>query len=142
MAEVLRRSVALDSHLLRVSSIAFEVLSEPNVLESDAILPNVRQKEKGQQGAQQAQAGTDQERILTPSNAVCSTGSVALDDREDVRADKGTDLAHGRRDRVVLAPDGGGASLGSHDADVVACPYLAQREEDAFEKVVSAMKIK
>lgn len=110
--------------------MAFEMLSKLDILGRDAVLPDVGQEEKRQHRAEQTQTGTNEERILAPSSAVRPARSLALNNREDVCPDKSPNLAPGRCDRVVLAADGGGASLGSHEADVIAWPDLAQREEN------------
>ena len=126
-----RDSVAFDPHLPRVPSVGFKIVSKLSILESNRILPDPRQEEEGQKGAQQTQTGTDKERVLAASSAVGSTGGVVLDEWEHVRADESAHLAHGGRDRVVLSADGSRARLGRHQADVVPRPRLAQREENA-----------
>lgn len=126
-----RDTVLFDSHLPRVPSVAFKILSKLAILQTNRILPDRRQEEKRQKRAQQTQTGTDKERDLAASSAVRSAWGVVLDDWEHVRADESADLAHGGRNRIVLSADGGRAGLGCHQADVVPWPRFAQREEDA-----------
>lgn len=110
--------------------MALKILSELDILQSNGILSNVRQKENRQKRAEQTQAGTDEERILATSGAVRPTRSMVLDDWKDICANKGANLAHGRRNRVILTTDCSRTSFGSHEADIITRSCLAQREED------------
>lgn len=87
------------------------------------------EKEPGQESTQDAKRAGNEERILTSSNLV---GGIVLSKRKDVSAHKGTDLSNGRSIRVVLSPNGGSASLGRDQANVVTRTKFAQSQEDTM----------
>ncbi|KAL9608248.1 MAG: hypothetical protein Q9167_006900 [Letrouitia subvulpina] len=91
----------------------------------------MRQQEPRQRRAEEAQAAADEERVLPAARAALASGSVLLDDGEDVGADEGADLTARGGDGVILAADSGGARFGGDEADVVARPGFAEGEEDA-----------
>lgn len=88
----------------------------------------MRQPEPNERRRKNAQSARDEERVLTRSDRV----GIVLQQREDVGTHKGTDLAHGGGDGVVLTTDRGGAGLGRDEADVVTGTELTERQEDTI----------
>jgi len=88
-----------------------------------------RKQEVGQEGTEDAQGTGYEEGILARSYRV---GGIFLDNWHDVGAHEGTNLAHGRSVRVVLATDGSGAGLGCTQTDVVTWAEFAERKEDTI----------
>lgn len=90
-------------------------------------LVDLRKHKVGQERAEDAQRARHKERVLTSPNRI---GSVRLDDRKDIGADKSTNLAHGGGVGVVLTTNGSRAGLGCTQTDVVTWTDFTESEED------------
>lgn len=64
-------------------------------------------------------------------------GRVLLEDGKHICSYKGSDLASGCCDAIVLAANRGCAAFGGTQADVVAGAQFAQRDEDSIWSVLS-----
>lgn len=64
-------------------------------------------------------------------------GCVLLEDGKHICSYKGSDLASGCCDAIVLAANRGCAAFGGTQADVVAGAQFAQRDEDSIWSVLS-----
>ena len=125
--------VFLAPHLACIPSMALQILPKLQILTGDGILPDVWQTKERDDSTQDAQARGHEERILTTARAVGPTWRIVLNDREDIGADEGANLARRGSNGVVLASDGRGRGLGSDETDIVARSGLTQREKDAVD---------
>lgn len=87
----------------------------------------MRNKKPAEHGTENAKGARDDERILAGADWV---GSMVLCDGKHIGTDKGTDLAKGGGDTVVLASDRGSTALGREKTDVVAGAEFAECGED------------
>ena len=118
-------------HLPCIKPIRLQIRPEPRILQRDRILPNLRQPHQHQHRAQHAQAPRHPKRVLRRQRLRIAPGSNNI--RKHPGPHKRANLAHRRRDTIVLPAHPGGARLGREQADVVAGAELAQREEDAVD---------
>ena len=119
--------VFLSSHRAPVIAILVQIIVELDILRGDGVLTDVRQGKNGQKGAENAQRAGDKERILSSTSRV---GRIGLDDRKDVAANKGSDLAHCCGNTVILSSNASGTCLGSDEADIIAGAELAECKEN------------
>lgn len=134
----------LGTHVRGIVSIRLKVLTETTVLLLDSVLninqplltftarkatylSNVRNKNPAQHRTENAKGTRDDKRILASADWV---GSMVLRNGKHIRTDKGTDLANGGGDAVVLAANRGCAALGCQKTDVVARTEFAEGGED------------
>lgn len=92
-------------------------------------LVDLREQEERQESTEDAQRAGDEERILALTNFI---GGILLDNGQNVGAHEGANLANGGSIRVVLATDGGSATLGGTQAQIITGAKLAQCKEDAI----------
>ena len=125
--------ILLCAHLPGIPSLLFKISPELQVLTCDRILPDMRQKEECQTGAEDAESAAHEEGILAASVAVRATWSVLLNDGENVGSDESANLPHGSGDGIVLATDGGGTGFGRDQTNVITGSCFAEGEEDAVD---------
>lgn len=93
----------------------------------NSILSNVGNKNPADNSGENAKGTGDDERILASADCV---GRVSLSNWQHIGTDKGTDLASGGGNTVVLTTDSGGTALGRDKTDVVARAKLTKGRED------------
>jgi hypothetical protein len=115
-----------------------QILLEPEILKVNRILLNIRDEQHCNNPREDTQRARHEERILALLDDViaCCGDDVG----EDIGSDEGADFADGSGDGVVLAADGGGASFGGDEADVVAGTEFAEGEEYAIDDDKAALE--
>ena len=100
--------VLLSPHGAPIISMCVQIVVEFDILFGNSILTDMWQSKECQGGAEDAERAGDEERILSGTGCV---RCIVLNDREDVAANKRSDLANRGGNAVVLASNAGSTCL-------------------------------